>query len=408
MLKGNVIYGQSGGPSSAINSSALGVILESFAHEDAIERVYMMHHGIVGAINDDLIDVTDEKLEEIMKLEHTSGAYFGSVRYKLADYEKSDVDYLKILGVLKKHNIRYFFYNGGNDSMDTCNKISSFLRKVGYECRVMGIPKTIDNDLPITDHTPGFATSAKMIANAIVDISLDNYSYPEGRVIVVEIMGRHAGWLCASSALASLTGFGPDLIYLPEVAFDMDKFLKDVKKIYDTKKRCIICVSEGIIDKDGEFVFKAGAKVDAFGHTRLGGVCQVLADKINDNLGLSAKGIELSFLQRGASRIASKVDIEEAKSVGRTAVKNAIDGVTDKMVTIIRTSDKPYTVKYELCDLSAVANIEKKVPPSMINKEGNYVTEEFINYCKPLINGELEGVFKEGLLDLPNFKNYKR
>lgn len=409
MLKGNVIYGQSGGPSSAINSSALGVILESLAHKDVISKVYMMHHGIVGAINDDLIDVTDEDIKELNKLKHTAGAFFGSVRYKLQDFNTSDKDYKKILEVLKKYNIRYFFYNGGNDSMDTCNKISSYLRKVGYECMVIGIPKTIDNDLPITDHTPGFGTSAKFISNAIVDMSLDNYSYPQGRVIIVEIMGRHAGWLAASSSLARLTGYGPDLIYLPEVPFKMEKFFEDVQRIYDEKRRCIVCVSEGIVDKNGSFIFQVGKKVDAFGHFRLGGVCQVLASRVNDTLGLNSIGVELSFLQRGASRIASKTDIEEAINVGKIAVKKAISGVSDKMITIIRKSNSPYTVEYDTCDLSAVANIEKKVPMSMINEEGNNVTDEFITYCKPLIVGELTDSFsKDGLLDLPKFKNYRK
>ncbi len=407
MLKGNVLYGQSGGPSSAINSSALGVILESFANKDVIDRVFMMHHGIVGAINDDLIDVTDEKVEELMKLEHTAGAFFGSVRYKLAKYEDSDVDYKKILETLKKHNIRYFFYNGGNDSMDTCQKISNFLKNANYECRVMGIPKTIDNDLPITDHTPGFATSAKFISNAIIDMSLDNHSYPNGKVIVVEIMGRHAGWLTASAGLANLTGYGPDLIYLPEVPFDLEKFVKDVEKVYTKKHNAIVAVSEGVVDKDGNFISTAGKKLDAFGHARLGGIGQYLADVISDRLGYSSVGINLSILQRGASRIASKTDIEEGKNVGREAVKRAISGETDKMITIIRTSDEPYTVKYDIAPLLAVANIEKKVPLSMINEEHNNITDEFIKYCKPLIEGELDHVFKDGLLDLPHLSKYR-
>ncbi len=407
MLKGNVLYGQSGGPSSAINSSALGVILESFAQKDAIERVYMMHHGIVGAINDDLIDVTDEKIEELNKLEHTAGAFFGSIRYKLKSYEESDVDYKKILETLKKHNIRYFFYNGGNDSMDTCQKISNFLKNSGYECRVMGIPKTIDNDLPITDHTPGFATSAKFISNAIIDMSLDNHSYPNGKVIVVEIMGRHAGWLTASSSLANLVGYGPDLIYLPEVAFDLDKFVNDVKKVYEKNHSAIIAVSEGIVDANGDFVCKADKNVDAFGHTRLGGVGQYLANVISEKLGYASVGINLSILQRGASRLASKTDIEEGKNVGREAVRRAVNGETDKMITIIRTSDDPYKVKYDITPLVSVANIEKKVPLSMINDEHNNVTEEFIRYCKPLINGELDDKFKDGLLDLPHLSKYR-
>ena len=407
MLEGNVLYGQSGGPSSAINASALGVILEAMEHKDVIHKIYMMHHGIVGAINDDIIDVTDEDVAELKKLRHTSGAYFGNVRYKLLDWKDSEKDYRKILKTLKKYNIRYFFYNGGNDSMDTCNKISTYLQKVGYECRVMGIPKTIDNDLPITDHTPGYGTSAKFIANSMIDIDLDNASYPQGRVIVVEIMGRHAGWLAASSALANLQGHGPDLIYVPEIPFEMDKFYADVDKVYQKKKRCLVAVSEGIVDKNGSFIFQVGKKVDAFGHLRLGGVCQVLSTNVADALGVNSVALELSFLQRGACRIASKVDIEEGEGVGREAVKRAIEGVSDKMIAITRLSSKPYKIEYTLADLSAVANYENKLPRDMINEEGNNVTEKFIEYAAPLIVGELDDTFTNGLIDVPHLKNYR-
>lgn len=406
MLKGNILYGQSGGPSSAINASCLGVILEGKKHPESIEKIYMMHHGILGAINDDLIDVTNYDEKELNKLKHTSGAFFGNVRYKLQDVKDSEKDYKKILQNLKKYNIRYFFYNGGNDSMDTCNKISNYLKSVNYECKVIGIPKTIDNDLPHTDHTPGYGSSAKFIANAMIDIDLDNASYPLGRVIVVEIMGRHAGWLAASSSLANLVGYGPDLIYVPEVAFDMDKFYEDVSKVYSKKKRCLVAVSEGIVDKDHNFIFQVGKKVDAFGHFRLGGVCQVLSQNVKDTLELPSLPVEFSFLQRAAGRIASKTDILEGIEVGKKAVEQALNGLTDVMITIQRESSNPYLISYSTVHLSEVANIEKKLPLSMINKEGNNITSEFVDYALPLIQGELTDSFKNGLLDIPHFKGY--
>lgn len=406
MLKGNILYGQSGGPSSAINASCLGVILEGKKHPESIEKIYMMHHGILGAINDDLIDVTNYDEKELNKLKHTSGAFFGNVRYKLQDVKDSEKDYKKILQNLKKYNIRYFFYNGGNDSMDTCNKISNYLKSVNYECKVIGIPKTIDNDLPHTDHTPGYGSSAKFIANAMIDIDLDNASYPLGRVIVVEIMGRHAGWLAASSSLANLVGYGPDLIYVPEVAFDMDKFYEDVSKVYSKKKRCLVAVSEGIVDKDHNFIFQVGKKVDAFGHFRLGGVCQVLSQNVKDTLELPSLPVEFSFLQRAAGRIASKTDILEGIEVGKKAVEQALNGLTDVMITIQRESSNPYLVSYSTVHLSEVANIEKKLQLSMINKEGNNITSEFVDYALPLIQGELTDSFKNGLLDIPHFKGY--
>ena len=365
-----------------------------------------MHHGILGAINDDLIDVTNYDEKELNKLKHTSGAFFGNVRYKLQDVKDSEKDYKKILQNLKKYNIRYFFYNGGNDSMDTCNKISNYLKSVNYECKVIGIPKTIDNDLPHTDHTPGYGSSAKFIANAMIDIDLDNASYPLGRVIVVEIMGRHAGWLAASSSLANLVGYGPDLIYVPEVAFDMDKFYEDVSKVYSKKKRCLVAVSEGIVDKDHNFIFQVGKKVDAFGHFRLGGVCQVLSQNVKDTLELPSLPVEFSFLQRAAGRIASKTDILEGIEVGKKAVEQALNGLTDVMITIQRESSNPYLVSYSTVHLSEVANIEKKLPLSMINKEGNNITSEFVDYALPLIQGELTDSFKNGLLDIPHFKGY--
>jgi 6-phosphofructokinase len=406
MEKGNIIYGQSGGPSSAINSSALGVILEAFAHKDKIERVYMMHHGILGAINDDLIDVTDEPLKEIQKLDHTAGAFFGNVRYKLQPFEVDPKDYKKIANTMQKHNIRYFFYNGGNDSMDTCDKINQYLKKIGYDARIIGIPKTIDNDLELTDHTPGYGTSAKFIANAMAEIDLDNASYPVGRVIICEIMGRHAGWLTASAGLAGIHGFGPDLIYVPEVPFDMSFFLNSVQSIYEKKQRCLVACSEGIVDKNGDFIFQVGKKKDSFGHFRLGGVGQVLANNVTSELSLNAVAIEFSFLQRACCRISSAQDQKEAEAIGREAVKQALKGTTGKMITINRLSSKPYKWDLGLADLAEVANYEKKMPREMLNADGNFVSQDFIDYALPLIQGEVPNRFEDGIVSTPEFSNY--
>lgn len=405
-MKGNVIYGQSGGPSSVINSSALGVIKESFAHESEIGDVFMMHHGILGCINDDLVKVDRNQMDEYNKLDHTPGAFFGNVRYKLQDYASERKDYFKVLETLKKHDIHYFFYNGGNDSMDTCDKINRFLIKQGYPCQVIGIPKTIDNDLECTDHTPGYGTSAKFIANAMEEIDLDNASYPKGRVIICEIMGRHAGWLTASSALAGVNGYGPDLIYVPEVPFDMDDFLHKVKTIYEKKQRCLVAVSEGIVDSYGSFIFQVGKKVDSFGHIRLGGVGQVLANNISDELGITALPVEFSFLQRACCRISSAQDQKEAEEIGAEAVKQAIYGVSGKMICIKRISSKPYRYELKTAELTACANFEKKMPLDMIDVEKSYVTQKFIDYAYPLIQGEVESRFKDGVVSVPMIKGY--
>jgi 6-phosphofructokinase len=408
MSKGNLVYGQSGGPSSVINSSALGIIEEAMGHKEDIGRIFMMHHGILGAINDDLIDVTDENPEELKKLSHTPGAFFGNVRYKLQDFHTDKKDYVKIASVLMKHDIHYFFYNGGNDSMDTCDKINQYLASISYPCKVIGIPKTIDNDLECTDHTPGYGTSAKFIANAMEEIDLDNASYPQGRVIVCEIMGRHAGWLTASSSLASLSGYGPDLIYVPEVSFDMNRFLKDVKTIYEKKKRCLVAVSEGIVDEHGDFIFQVGRKTDSFGHFRLGGVGSVLVNNITSELPYAALTVEFSFLQRAACRISSLQDEKEAEELGREGVRQAVKGLSGKMMTIIRDSNKPYSYHIGQAELTACANFEKKMPEEMLDREHNFVTQKFYDYALPLIQGELPDRFKDGILDVPHLKNYPK
>jgi len=397
-LVGNILYGQSGGPSPVINASAYGVIDEARKNNKIIKNIYCCHHGVEGILKDDLIDLSNTPREQLELLPHTPGAAFGSIRFKLSKPE----EYQQILKVFKKHNIRYFFYNGGNDSMDTCNKISKFLQKEGYDCRVIGIPKTIDNDLPVTDHTPGYASVAKFIANMIAEAAYDALAYKKGRVIVFEIMGRNAGWLAAASKLACLTGFGPDLIYLPEKPFSMDKFRADVLKVYSRKHKCIVIASEGIKYADQHYVAERKA-LDSFGHKQMGGVASMLTENFT-NMGIDTRAIEFSLLQRSATHLSSKVDVEEAIGVGRSAVIIALEGKTNYMVTINRLSSNPYKSSYNYCKLSEVANIEKVVPDYMINDEGNNVTQAYIDYALPLIEGENTSIYKNGLVQLAKIK----
>ena len=405
-LKGACVIGQSGGPTSVINSSVLGA-LEAALDNPSITRVFGMAHGIKGLLNDDLYDIDKEDREELALLRYTPSSALGSCRYKLADPDVDDTDYKRILEIFKKYDVRYFFYNGGNDSMDTCNKVSKYMMKSGYECRVMGIPKTIDNDLFGTDHCPGFASAAKYIATSCMEIYQDARVYDTGMVCVVEIMGRHAGWLAGAAGLATAMGAGPDLVYLPETDFDMKKFLADVKRIYDEKGNCLVAVSEGIHYADGSFVSEAKTSAtDGFGHAQLGGLASMLADTVKNELGCKVRGIELSLLQRCAAHCASGTDMAESFMSGKVAVESAVSGTTDKMVGFECTRDaNGYHCEPKLFDLSLVANTEKKLPLEWINAEGNGVTQGFIDYCLPLIQGETDMVKEDGL---PRFVHLKR
>ena len=388
-LKGACVIGQSGGPTSVINSSVLGA-LEAALDNPSITRVFGMAHGIKGLLNDDLYDIDKEDREELALLRYTPSSALGSCRYKLADPDVDDTDYKRILEIFKKYDIRYFFYNGGNDSMDTCNKVSKYMMKSGYECRVMGIPKTIDNDLFGTDHCPGFASAAKYIATSCMEVYQDARVYDTGMVCIMEIMGRHAGWLAGAAALATAYGAGPDLVYLPEVDFDMDKFLADVDRIYKEKGNCMVAVSEGIHYADGTFVSEAKTSAtDGFGHAQLGGLAAHLASVVKEKTGAKVRGIELSLLQRCGAHLASETDIEESVMSGKAAVENAVAGITDKMVGFQCTRDNgKYVCKTELLNLTDVANTEKKVPLEWINREHNGVEQPFIDYVLPLIQGE--------------------
>ena len=407
-LRGACIIGQSGGPSSAINASAYGAIRTAL-DSDAITQVLGACNGIKGVLDDNLIDMGKEDPSELALMKYTPSSALGSCRYKLKDPDEDDTDYKRILEIFKKYDVRYFFYNGGNDSMDTCNKISKYMLKNGYECRVMGIPKTIDNDLYGTDHCPGYASAAKYIATSVMEVYRDSTVYDTGMITIVECMGRHAGWLTAAAALANYCGDGADLIYLPELDFDLDAFTEKVKEIYAKNKKCLVVVSEGIHDKDGKFISEYGAvnaPKDAFGHTQLGGLASFLANHMKAATGAKVRGIELSLLQRCAAHCASQTDLDESYSAGKAAVEEAVAGVTDKMVGFERVYvDGKYTCRIKLFELTDVANTEKKVPLEWINKTGDGLTQEFVDYALPLIQGETQLTKVNGL---PRFVHLKK
>lgn len=407
-LVGACIIGQSGGPTSVINASALGA-MEAALKSNSITRVLGAEHGIKGVLDDRLYDIGLEDKSELELLRFTPSSALGSCRYKISDPDVDDTDYKRILEIFKKYDVRYFFYNGGNDSMDTCNKISKYMQKSGYECRIMGIPKTIDNDLFGTDHCPGYGSAAKYIATSCMEVYLDAHVYDIGMITILEIMGRNAGWLVAASALAASKGCGPDLIYLPEVAFDLDTFISDVKSIYDNKGKCIIAVSEGIRDKNGKYISEYGSSLasqkDAFGHSQMGGLAATLTNIVKENTGAKVRGIEFSLLQRCAAHSASKTDYDESYAAGAAAVENAINGVTDKMVGFECDRSNGYKCNIKLLPLDIVANTEKKVPREWINEKGNGVNSEFVDYALPLIAGETELPKEDGL---PRFARLKK
>lgn len=405
-LKGACIIGQSGGPSAVINASAQGVI-ETALQNPNITRVLGAAHGIKGVLADRLYDMGQEDPSELALLQFTPSSALGSCRYKLADPDVDDTDYRRILEIFKKYDVRFFFYNGGNDSMDTCNKISKYMQKVGYHCNIIGVPKTIDNDLSGTDHCPGFASAAKYIATSCMELYQDARVYDTGTVVVVEIMGRHAGWLAGAAGLAAWAGSGPDLIYLPEVDFDMDRFLRDVKKVYEENGTCLVAVSEGIHYADGTFVSEAETSAtDGFGHAQLGGLSAMLADVIKQKMGVKVRGIELSLLQRCGAHLASKTDIDEAYLVGKAAVEAATSGITDKMVGLSCTRDETgYHCETKLVELTEAANTERKVPLDWISAEGNRIEQGFIDYALPLIQGETPRTLEHAL---PRFVRLKK
>lgn len=398
----NIIVGQSGGPTAVINSSVVGVYEE--AKKLGIKKVYGMVHGIEGFLNDNIIDLDSylNDKDNIELLKRTPSAFLGSCRYKLPKIEGNEEVYEKIFKILDKHKIDALFYIGGNDSMDTIKMLSDYAKEHNKSQKFMGIPKTIDNDLPITDHCPGYGSAAKYIATSLKEIIRDNASFGvvKPTICIVEIMGRHAGWLTAAASLAKDdTCEGVDAIYLPEVDFDLDKFVSKVKDLASKKSSVVIAVSEGIKTSDGKFVCELNSsdrKLDAFGHKQLSGCASTLANIIANKTGLKTRAIEFSTLQRAATHLASLTDIKEAIMVGKRAVKEAAKGNTGMMVTIKRKNGK-YSSTTDIYDIHNIANIEKKIPIEWIDIKNNQLKKEYIEYAKPLINGELLPIFKDGL-----------
>lgn len=407
-LKGAAIFGQSGGPTSVINASAAGVIQEALK-QGCITKVYGAAHGIKGVLTEQFYDMSQEDAAELDLMKTTPSSALGSVRYKLKSADEDETDYKRLLEVFKKYDIRYFFYNGGNDSMDTCNKVSKYMQKSGYEMRVMGVPKTIDNDLFGTDHCPGYGSAAKYIATSTMEVYHDARVYDTGMITVLEVMGRNAGWLTAATALAAYKGNGPDLIYLPELPFDMDKFLEDASEIYKKNGKVIVAVSEGAKDKDGKYISEYGSDLakskDSFGHAQLGGLASVLANIVKQKTGAKVRGIEFSLLQRCAAHVGSLTDVNEAYLAGQMAVKYAVEGKTDYMVAFERVPGPVYKCDIKLINLTDVANTEKKIPREWINEAGNGLTQAFIDYALPLIQGESIPVLEDGL---PKFTKLKK
>ena len=399
-LKGALVFAQSGGPTSVINASAAGVFIEGLKSE-SVTAVYGAAHGIKGILNEEMFDIGKEDINELELLKYTPSSAMGSVRYKLKDASVDDTDYKRLLEVFKKYDVRFFFYNGGNDSMDTCNKISKYMAKSGYDINVIGVPKTVDNDLFGTDHCPGYASAAKYVATTVMEINLDAKVYDSPMVCVIEAMGRNAGWITAAAALANYKGYGADLIYLPEVDFSVDKFVKDVKEVCAKNNgKCIAVVSEGIHDENGTLICEVlGNQVsrDSFGHAQLGGVGLMLANLIKKETGYKTRGIELSLMQRCGAHIASQTDIEETFEAGKQAVRAAVNGETDKMVCYARKEGDKYECEYKLLPLELAANTEKTVPLEWIINEGRGIGDEFIKYALPLIQGETKMLKEDGL-----------
>ena len=402
-MKGNVIVGQSGGPTAVINSSLAGVYRTAI--DRGAKKVYGMRFGILGLLDEQFVDMSRFIKSEldIEILKRTPSAFLGTCRYKLPDIHENQEIYEKIFNILNKLNIECFIYIGGNDSMDTIKKLSDYAILTGQKQKFVGVPKTIDNDLALTDHTPGYGSAAKYIATSTKEVIRDGlgFSYKKKLVTIIEIMGRNAGWLTGAAALSKGEDCdGPDLIYLPELPFDLDKFVAKVKRLQEKKDVVVVAVSEGIRTKDGKYVSELAQSsdyVDAFGHKQLTGTAGYLANLINREVGCKTRAVEFSTLQRSAAHLASRVDVNEAFMVGGAAVKAADEGDSGKMVVIDRVSDDPYQCATGIYDVHKIANGEKLVPRDWITKEGTYVTEEFIDYVRPLIQGDYPCVMVNGI-----------
>ena len=403
----NAFYAQSGGVTAVINASACGVIQTARQHRDRIATVYAGRNGIIGALTEDLIDTARESDADIAALRHTPSGAFGSCRYKLKGLDKSRAEYERLIEVFRAHDIGYFFYNGGGDSQDTSNKVAQFSRAQGYPLTCIGIPKTVDNDLPITDNCPGFGSVAKYVAVSIREAGFDVASMAKTstKIFVLEVMGRHAGWIAAAGGLAATTpGAAPHLILFPEITFDEADFLAKVDACVKAYGYCAIVVSEGLRNSAGKFVAEVGSR-DAFGHAQLGGVAPVIAQLIKDALGHKFHWAVADYLQRAARHIASKTDVEQAYALGRAAVEMALAGDNAVMPTIVRIADEPYAWQIGKAALAEVANVEKKMPRDFITADGYGITDACRRYLQPLILGEDYPPYVDGLPQYVTLKN---
>lgn len=396
-LTGNVLVAQSGGPTAVINASLAGVIEEALNH-DCIEEIYGGLNGILGILQERLIDLADEPQKVIRGLRHTPASALGTCRYKL----RKDADFERVLEVFKAHNIRYFFYIGGNDSQDTADRISKLAAASGWEMRVIGIPKTVDNDLVVTDHTPGYGSVIKHVAGMVRELACDGEAMGQHDLVyILEVMGRTTGWIAAGSTLAKRRDYPndpPHLIYLPEVAFETNKFLDDVSEVLKKEKFCLIVVGEGLVDGNGNYISTSDSAQDSFGHSQLGGAGDYLKGLIDQHFsGLKTRSLRPGHAQRAAVVTASKTDSDEAYLAGKAAVEAALKGVTDKMVTLIRGDGETYTCETGLSDLSEIANGVKHLPASWINEDGVSLSFQFVKYASPLIQGEMNILYDNGL-----------
>ena len=407
MAKKNAFYAQSGGVTAVINASACGVIETARKHKDKIGKVYAGRNGIIGALTEDLIDTSKDSTKDIAALRHTPSGAFGSCRFKLKGLEENKAQYERLIEVFKAHNIGYFFYNGGGDSADTCYKVSQLSAKMGYPVQAIHVPKTVDNDLPITDCCPGFGSVAKYVAVSVREASFDVASMAKTstKVFVVEVMGRHAGWIAAAGGLASDDKCQlPIVILFPEIPFHKEKFLAKVDAMVKKHGYCSVVVSEGVQGEDGKFLSDQGLR-DAFGHAQLGGAAPVIANMVKEALGYKFHWAVADYLQRAARHIASKTDVEQAYALGKAAVELALKGENAVMPAITRLSDKPYKWKIGVAPLSKVANVEKMMPRNFITQDGFGITDKCRAYLAPLIKGEDYPPYKDGLPQYVQLKN---
>ncbi len=403
----NLFYAQSGGVTAVLNATAAGVIEAARERPEVIGNVLAGRNGIIGALTEDLIDTGAEPAEHIAALRHTPSGAFGSCRYKLKDLEANRAEYERLIEVFRAHDIGYCLYNGGNDSADTSHKISQVSERLGYPLVCIGVPKTVDNDLPVTDTCPGFGSVAKYVAVSIREASFDvaSMALTSTKVFILEVMGRHAGWIAAAGGLAAeREGDPPQIILLPEVEFDQARFLTRVREVVESKGFCAVVVSEGVRNRDGQFLAEAGTQ-DAFGHKQLGGAAPVVADLVRRELGYKFHWAVADYLQRAARHIASATDVEQAYAIGRAAVDLALEGRNGEMPVVVRTSDDPYEWEIGSAALADVANVEKKVPPEFITDDGFGITEACRRYLSPLIGGEDYPPYENGLPKYVTLRN---